>query len=198
MIILVASVVLAIGVVIYGTSLFQTGAQQEVITIRGVSMWVNATNSTGVGWGAAAIRNSGDKLVSLDIIQVRGTTVPFINFYVEKNQSAVTVENYQSQFIHTTNDRGGKMKDSTAYTGLSQCPAGGNTVRIDLDGIGTKPSLCLKRITGPVSLNPGERLIVYFRLPDGIVSSIDSGTAANVSIFAGKTGAPITTIISNP
>jgi len=49
-IILVASVVLGTGVVIYGTSLFQTGAQSESISTQGVKMWVNATSNQGIAW----------------------------------------------------------------------------------------------------------------------------------------------------
>ncbi|TLX90583.1 MAG: hypothetical protein E6K93_05690 [Thaumarchaeota archaeon] len=64
MIILVASVVLGSGVVIYGTSLFQTGAQSETISTQGVKLWVNPTASKGISWGAAAVRNTGDKIES--------------------------------------------------------------------------------------------------------------------------------------
>ncbi len=38
---LVGSVILASGVVLYGTTLFQGGAQQEAITISGVKLWVH-------------------------------------------------------------------------------------------------------------------------------------------------------------
>jgi len=204
MIILVASIVLAVGVVIYGTSLFQTGALQEVIEIKGVRAWVNGTNSSGVTWTAAAVRNSGDKLVSVDHIVVRGTTVPFSNWYVDINQAEVSIENYQAQFNHTSNDSSGMLKDSedSGVTPTSQCTGDttndATTIEIDLDGQGVKPTLCLLQANAPISLQPGQRLIVYFRLPEGIVVPIDSGTATNIGIFAGKTGAPITTIIRNP
>jgi len=197
MIILVASVVLGTGVVIYGTSLFQTGAQQEAISTQSTVMWVNATNSTGVTWGAVGVRNSGDKLVSVDTIQIRGTTVPFTSWFVEKNQSAVTTENFQSQYIETDTNKGGNLKDSTAITGLSQCAAGGSKLRLDFDGYGPKPSLCLTQASGPTSLNPGEKLIVYFRVPNGVISSVDSGAATSVSLFAGKTGAPTSVTVGN-
>src|SRR5437016_14647779 len=81
MIILVASVVLGTGVVIYGTSLFQTGAQSESISTQGVKLWVNSTSANGISWGAAAVRNTGDKLESVDTISVRGIAVPYTNRY---------------------------------------------------------------------------------------------------------------------
>ncbi|TLX83421.1 MAG: hypothetical protein E6L00_01110 [Thaumarchaeota archaeon] len=88
MIILVASVVLGTGVVIYGTSLFQTGGQQQSISSQGIKLWVNSTAQSGVNnaWGAAAIRNNGDVLVSFNTIQIRGTSVPFNGWFVDANR----------------------------------------------------------------------------------------------------------------
>jgi len=45
---LVGSVILASGVVLYGTTLFQGGAQQESITVSGIKMWVHGTDSEGL------------------------------------------------------------------------------------------------------------------------------------------------------
>src|SRR5579864_9302197 len=82
LIILVASVVLGTGVVLYGTSLFQTGAQSSGVSTQGVHVWVNSTSTpTTYVWGAAEIRNSGDKILYVDQINVRGTQVPFANWY---------------------------------------------------------------------------------------------------------------------
>ena len=97
LIILVASVVLGTGVVLYGTSLFQTGAQSSGVTAQGTQVWVNAT--TGVSptyvWGAAEVRNSGDKILSVDQINVRGSQIPFANWYYDSNPTRVTVANFQ-------------------------------------------------------------------------------------------------------
>ena len=200
MIILVASVVLGTGVVIYGTSLFQTGAQQEAIATQGVKIWVHASNTTGVAWGAAGVRNSGDKLVSVDAIQIRGASVPFTQWFVDKNQSAVTADNYQAQYVMTTMDFSRDLlTNSTTTTG--GCPQTNvvPTFMIDFDGsAGSKPTLCLAQAQGPTSLNPGQQLIVYFRMPFGVLIPIDSGVTASVSIFAGKTGAPISVTVGNP
>ena len=58
-IILVSSVVLGSGVVLYGTSLFQSGTQSENISVVGTKVWVDTTDpftpATGIAWGAAAI-----------------------------------------------------------------------------------------------------------------------------------------------
>ena len=207
MIILVASVVLGTGVVIYGTSLFQTGAQQQAISVQGTAVWVNATDSTGLAWGAAAIRNSGDKLVSVDQIVIRGTTVPFSNWYVDANQLRVDTDNFQSQFNHTGTDTLNThgMRDSvnSGYSVTTTCPGSVGTddevLEIDLDGTtATKPTLCMKQASGPTGLNPGERMIVYFKLPTGVLSPVDAGSTAGVSIFAGQAGAPTSVTIGNP
>jgi len=202
MIILVASVVLGTGVVIYGTSLFQTGAQQEAIATQGVSLWVESDEN--ISWGAAGIRNTGDKLVSVDTIQVRGTTVPFSSWYVDADQTRVSTDNFQSQFNHTgtldtgTYTDGLMLNDTSVTTACTTVYAAGGFIQQDFDDSGTKATLCLKKSTGPQALNPGERMVVYFRVPDGVFAPVDSGSATSVSIFAGKTGAPTSVTVGNP
>lgn len=209
MIILVASVVLGTGVVIYGTSLFQTGAQLQAISVQGTTVWVNATDSTGLAWGAAAVRNSGDKLVSVDQIVIRGTTVPFSNWYVDADQLRVDTDNFQSQFVHNGTDTGNAhgLKDTietgggrtTDCTTISASFTDALTIEYDFDGVSaTKPTLCMKQASGPIGLNPGERMIVYFKLPAGVLSPVDAGSTAGVSIFAGQAGAPTSVTIGNP
>jgi len=203
MIILVASVVLGTGVVIYGTSLFQTGAQQEEITTQGIKVWVNSSEPTGIAWGAAGVRNSGDKIISVDNILVRGATVPFTQWFVDSNQSRVTSENFQSQFNSTGFNLNANMTDSedAGVTPTSQCATDttndATTLEIDLDGTATKPTLCLLQSTGPVSLTTGQRMVIYFKMPAGVLTSIDSGSTISVSIFAGKTGAPTSVTVAN-
>ena len=192
-IILVASVVLGSGVVVYGTSLFQGGTQQEAIAVQGSSLWVNATDSNGIAWGAAAVRNSGDKILSLDKVEVRGTTVPFSNWYVDVDQTRVSVDNFQAQFISEGTDSNGNMNDSTTVT--TACT--GADLQIDLDGAGTNETLCMTTQTGPVGLNPGDRMVIYFQVPDGTLTSLDAGSAASMNIFAGKTGAPSSVTVAN-
>jgi len=44
--------------------------------------------------------------------------------------------------------------------------------------------------TGPISLDPGDSAIIYYKLTNGTLTSLDSGTSTTVSIFAGKAGGP--------
>src|SRR5690349_7748906 len=101
LIILVASVVLGTGVVLYGTSLFQTSAQSKDITVSGTQIWVDSTGQSGWAWGAADVRNSGDKLLSIDSIQIRGQQVPFSYWYANSS-STLTTAQFQSALIYTT------------------------------------------------------------------------------------------------
>ena len=87
-IILVSSVVLGSGVVLYGTSLFQGGTQTESITVSTPQLWVHTTASEGLAWGAAGVRNVGDKVVSVDKIQIRGADIPFTQWYADTEVSS--------------------------------------------------------------------------------------------------------------
>jgi len=198
-IILVASVVLGSGVVLYGTSMFQTVAQQENIEVQGIQLWVNATDAAGDAWGAAGVRNNGDKILSIDTISIKGTTVPFGNWFFDADQTRVTVGNYQSQFVHEGSAGAGTlMNDSTSVDAVA-CANPATTLSIDFDGGDTgEPTLCLTQGSGPIGLNPGERTIIYFQMTDGTLTTLDAGASTTLNIFAGEAGAPLSTIIANP
>ena len=181
-IILVASVVLGSGVVLYGASLFQGGTQQESISVSNVKVWVHATDSNGLAWGAAGIRNTGDKVVSVDKIQIRGTDIPFNQWYTD---SVVTPSVFQLALNHTGwSGVAGKISTSAGCSGAT-------TINIDPDSSGSITE-CIQANagTGPVSITPGSSAIIYFKLTNGTLTSLDSGLSTSVSIFAGKTGAP--------
>ena len=212
-IILVASIVLGTGVVVYSTSLFQTQGQQQTVTVQGIKVWVNATTQTPgtsqyAGWGAAAVRNSGDKLISVNTIQIRGVTVPYINWYADTNATRAS-QNYQAQLNLTQTDSNGNPIGSFGTGGQitagisGSCqqyivprPVGGFV--IDEDGAGTNLPLCLIQQSGPIGLTPGSAAVIYFKLPSNVIGSLDSGQVITVGIFAGNVGAPQTVRIGNP
>ncbi len=196
-IILVASIVLGTGVVVYSTSLFQTGGQTQSIQVVGLTAWVNSTNSTGISYGAFAIKNTGDKLLSLSSITVRSVSIPYSNWYVDTDTTR-TSQNFQAQFNDTTNDKTGFLKGTIPVSALSAwAPAGftctqtfGTTIVIQevWKSASTSP-VCLKQQSGPVSLTPGSSAIVYYKVPLGVFGTTDSGVTGSVSILAGS--API-------
>ena len=182
-IILVSSVVLGSGVVLYGTSLFQGGTQTEQVSVTGTKLWVHTTASDGLAWGAAGIRNTGDKVVSVDKIQIRGSDIPFTQWYPDTDVSASL---FQLALNHTGWSGVGGMLTTDDPDG----DCGSETLQSDLDGAGGETSLCANAASGPVSLNPGQSAIIYFKLTNGTITSLDSGISTTVSIFAGKAGGP--------
>jgi len=197
-IILVASVVLGAGVVLYGTSLFQGSTLTESIQITGTKLWVDPLASPdGHAWGAAGIRNNGDKIVSFDKISVRGVDIPFTSWFATTDQDQATVENIQSLFTHTgvsNYEATGEMGDSTSLTTAvpTGCTAGdtADELIIDVDGVGSAVTMCLLQLNGPISLEPGDRAVVYFQVVNNTLNPIDKGSNTAVNLFAGITGAP--------
>src|SRR6478736_6062905 len=161
LIILVASVVLGTGVVLYGTSLFQTGAQSSGVAVQGSHVWVNATSgmSKTYVWGAAEIRNSGDKILSVDQINVRGNQVPFANWYYDNSPARVTSANFQSQLNYTGTDTNGVMKNGVYGTSTNTCT---NSPAFAINEFASSSSvtMCFSKATGPISLKPGDKAIV--------------------------------------
>ena len=188
LIILVASVVLGTGVVLYGTSLFQTGAQSSGVSTQGVHVWVNSASSPTYVWGAAEIRNSGDKILSVDQINVRGSQVPFANWYYD-NSARVTAANFQSQLNYTGTDTNGVMKNGVYGTSTNTCT---NSPAFAINEFASSSSvtMCFSKATGPISLKPGDKAIVYFQVPSGILGTVDAGSQSSVAIYAGNVGAP--------
>jgi hypothetical protein len=183
-IILVASVVLGSGVVLYGASLFQGGTQQEAISVSNVRLWVHATDSNGISWGAAGVRNTGDKVISVDKIQIHGSEIPFTQWYTD-----TTVAN--TLFQQSLNFTGWGPLPTIAKVGSCASPLSTAYLCIDYDASGPNTEIIEADAgTGPVSLAPGNSAVIYFKLNNGTLTSLDSGANTSVNIFAGKTGAP--------
>jgi len=181
-IILVASVVLGSGVVLYGTSLFQGSTQTEAIAVTTPKVWVHTTATDGLAWGAAGVRNTGDKVLSVDKIQIRGATIPFTQWYAD---TTVSSSLYQQALNHTGWDSG---ISGFLFNDATCSPV--TTLEFDLDGAGSLDDFCADAATGPISLNPGQSAIIYFKLTNGTLTSLDSGVNTSVNIYAGKAGAP--------
>jgi hypothetical protein len=176
-IILVSSVVLGSGVVLYGTSLFQGGTQTENISVSGTKVWVHTTATEGLAWGASGIRNTGDKVVAVDKIQIRGTDIPFAQWYADTSVSSTL---FQQALNHTGwNGTAGFLERT-----------GGTDGHIDIDVNGNADDIEAFAATGPISISPGQSAIIYYQLANGTITSLDSGVSTTVSIFAGKAGGP--------
>jgi len=183
---LVGSVILASGVVLYGTTLFQGGAQQEAITVSGTKLWVHGTAADGLTWGAFAVRNTGDKVLSVDRIAVRGTDVPFAQWYPDTTVTTGIIQQPMN-FTGWSGVNGFLNNDGPAVCNPS------TTMELVLESSANPASdgwFCANSGAGPLGLDPGQAAIIYFKLNNGTVTSVDGGATTSVSVFAGKTGAP--------
>ena len=190
-IILVASVVLAAGVVLYGTSLFQGGTQTEALMVGEVVIWVHSTDTVGISWGAATVRNTGDKVVAVDKISIRGADIPFSQWYAD---STLTNVEYQQRLNHT-----GWADISTGPSMVrnGECVSSvTNYLCIDQDsGSSGTSTIAADAATGPISLNPGSTAVIYFKVNNGTITTLDTGISTTIGIFAGKAGGPFSVII---
>jgi len=187
-IILVASVVLATGVILYGTSLFQSGTQQEAISVSSLKIWVHGTATDGLAWGAFTVRNSGDKVISIDKISIRGIDVPFSQWYPDTNATGTKLQ--QAMNFSGWSGVDGELTVTQVDTNCSVT----STIEIN---IAAGEFVCANKASGPVGLEPGDGAIIYFKFTNGTLTSIDSGVSTTVNIFAGKTGAPISITITS-
>ncbi|MGH9922659.1 MAG: hypothetical protein ACRD38_07895 [Nitrososphaerales archaeon] len=186
LIIVVASVVLGTAVTLFGTSLFQTGAQSQGIAVTQSHIWFTAdcnednTQNDMVTVGSIVVRNTGDKLLAIDTIKIRGTIVPNANWYANSTASATQT---QAAMIYDGND----WDDAPAV--CTALPAG--PVSITTAATNDVP---LVKQTGPVSLDPGKTVIIYFVGPgsyntlaaDDVLSATDVGAAASVTVLSGQ------------
>jgi len=168
--------------VLYATSLFQTGTLTENISITGVKVYVHATDDAGLAWGAFGVRNSGDKILSLDKISVRGDDIGFSSWFSNKT---ITQATFDSVYKFPGWEPAGGPHNGTLIQETVTC--GTSTIRIAL----TTEGFCANAQEGPLSLGLGEKAIIYFQLSNGTLTELDAGVTTNVNIFAGKAGAPL-------
>ena len=187
-IILVSSVVLGSGVVLYGTSLFQGNTQTEAISVGEVRLWTHATDPVGVTWGAATVRNTGDKVIAVNQITVRGQDIPFEDWYADTD---VTANEFQQALNHTGWVNSAPGTNGPAMKKLGDCAGNANYLCIDQDSSGSGTAkLEATAATGPISLSPGGTAVIYFKVNNGTLTTLDTGVATTVSVFAGKAGGP--------
>jgi hypothetical protein len=197
-IVMVASIVLASGVVLYGTTLFQGGAQQESISVSGIKLWVHGTDSNGLSWGAFAVRNTGDKVLSVDRIAVRGTDVPFSQWRADADVTSDIIQ--QPMNFTSWSGVAGKLSNDAAADTWCTANVSGTDLALELQSTASPPEagyFCGVPAAGPIGLDPGQAAIIYFQLNNGTVGSVDGGAQTSVSVFAGKTGAPQSIAISS-
>lgn len=133
----------------------------ESIRTFNAHIWVTPNGTSSVG--AFVVQNTGDTTVSISKITVRGQSVPTGSWWFNNDPLVATISNVQR----------GLTYDGTLAT-------------IEVTGAG--PAEMFALATGPLSLEQGDAMILYFANPAGI-AAIDSGLAFTMSVQAGKASA---------
>jgi hypothetical protein len=162
LIILIASVVLAAGVIFFGGSLFQTNTENEAIQVSNTHIWVSPNGTSSVA--GFVVQNTGGKVVSVQKITIRGQSVPTSSWWYNNTQTVATAANIQTELKYENDLHDGVDVSSTA--GVEE----------------------FTQASGPISLEQGEAMFVYLANPAGI-TAIDSGLAFTMNIQAGKASA---------
>ncbi len=183
-VVMVASIVLATGVVVFGVTLFQQASLIESIAISEAKMWVYFPISVELSWGAFAARNNGDSVLSIDRIVIRGSDVPFKQWYADTD---VTIDIIQQRMIFPGwAGKNGQMNNST---NANCTPSTAMEIVIKSNANPASDGwFCGARVAGPIGLEPGQAAIIYYQLTNGTINASDGGQSARLSVFAGKTG----------
>ena len=181
---MMASIILATGVVLYGVTLFQGASLVESIAVTNAKLWVYYPVSVNLSWGAFAVRNNGDTVLSIDRIVIRGTDVPFTQWYVDTD---VTIDIIQQRMNFTGwSGINGKLNNNTN----ANCSPS-TAMELVIKSSASPASdgwFCGTNVAGPVGLEPGQAVIIYYHITNGTINAADGGQNARISVFAGKTG----------
>ncbi len=171
LIIVTASVVLGTAVVLFASGIFQSSVEEEAISVTSVKLWGNtSTNSQG----AFIVKNTGSKELAIQTIKVRGIGSVFSDWYYFDTATNTTIT---SQTVLTYDTNGG-TNDLTNIT------MAGDTHTFT-------------QAIGPLSLKPGETLVVYVSAP-GSLDNTDAGSSATMSITAKQATQVLRITVSSP
>lgn len=171
LIILIASVVLAAGVIFFGGSLFQTNTENEAVRVSNVHIWVSPNGTSSVA--GFVVQNTGGKVVSVQKITIRGESVPTGSWWYNNTSTVATATNIQTELTY----------DGDLHDGVD--------VRASTAGDEE-----FTMASGPISLQQGDAMFVYLANPAGI-AAIDSGLAFTMNVQAGKASAVESVSVTN-
>ena len=160
LIILIASVVLGAGVIFFGGSMFQTNTGSEAIKMSNTHIWVDSNGTNSVA--AFVVQNTGDKVLSIERITIRGQSVPTSSWWYNTTPADVTAANIQRELV---------------YEAIAQLA--------DWDVNGVAGEETNTQAAGPISLAQGQAAFIFLDDPAGI-DSIDTGNNFTFQVQAGK------------
>jgi len=138
--------------------------------------------------------------LSIDQIQIRGQAVPFANWYANSTVNGISSTQFQAALLYTSmmNSATGVLNNGTQFNAawiMATCahtPPATNMVIQLVTGAPT----CLAQQSGPISLAPGQKAIVYFKVPQNLLTSVDAGSSSSVAVYAGKVGSPVSVTVA--
>jgi hypothetical protein len=148
-----------------------------------VKLWVFTEVDNELAWGAAKVINIGDKIISVDTIKIRSFEIPFEQWYPD-----TTID--KQTFQQSLNFTGWSGINGFIKNSLNVC--NGETLQIKTYEGG---DICANVATGPVILEPSQASVIYFKLTNGTIRSVDSGLSVSVNIFSDKAGATTSVIV---
>ncbi|MEW6605578.1 MAG: hypothetical protein AB1351_12955 [Thermoproteota archaeon] len=163
LIILIASVVLGAGVIFFGGSMFQTNTGSESIKMSNTHIWVAQNGTASVG--AFVVQNTGDKVISIERITIRGQSVPTSSWYYNNTNTAT------AQVAIAANIQKELVFDGTL-----------GTIEVASNVAGEE---AFSNAQGPISLSQGQAAFIFLANPAGI-DSIDTGNNFTFQVQAGK------------
>jgi len=149
---------------------------------------VHSTEDVGIAWGAASIRNDGDSVLSVDKISVRGSEIPFSQWYAD---TTVATVDFGKSLTHAGWENADVGADGPQMKKLNACASDNNYVCIDLDGAGAGTAVASANASSSsIALTTGGTAIIYFKVNNGTLGTLDSGASTTVIIQAGIAGGP--------
>ncbi len=159
LIVLIASVVLAAGLVFFGGSIFEASAKVEAIQVSNSHVWVSASGSSVAGF---VVQNIGDAPVSLQKISLRGQAVPVSSWYYNNSASVATQDNIMTELRYDSSPGSVNVGGSSAEELFTQA-------------------------NGAITLQQGQAMFVYLDNPANL-SMLDAGFDMSLNVQAEKVG----------
>jgi hypothetical protein len=148
LIILLASAILAAAIIFFVGSLFQAYAEIEAIQVSNAHIWVTPNGTSSVA--GFVVQNTGDRVVSVQKISVRGQPIPTSAWFYNNSASVATQ---------------GNVLNDLKYDG-------------SLASVDVAPSIAgeeqFSRASGSISLAQGRAVFIFLERPANI-SALDIG-----------------------
>lgn len=160
LIILIASVVLGAGVVLFGGSMFETNAKQVSMQITNSHVWASAS---GPSIAAFVVQNTGDTPLTIEKITLRGQAVPMDSWYYNNSAAVASPQNIMTELRYD---------------------ASPGSVNVD----GNPGEEQFTQATGALTLHQGQAMFLYLENPANI-SMMDAGFDISLGVHADRISA---------